>query len=100
VAKIRTLAGREYASKKDLEMTIQHILWNAEISEPLKGTHEALIGELLNYHPDFANKAPEGIDGITVMHPIGTLSRCFFLILPDGNTIDISFKKALNALYR
>jgi hypothetical protein len=96
----RMLDGRMFATKKDLEQTVQHILWNAEISEPLSGVHLGLLKELLSHHPNFAEKAPQGIAGIVVMHPIATLSRCFFLVLPDGNVVDISFKKALEELYR
>lgn len=89
------LAGQIFQSKSSLRKTLTAIVESREAGSRLSGTEDALVREVLDWHPDATTKIGPGIRSFRVERHSTFRSPLLVLERTDGTETDFSYLSAI-----
>lgn len=89
------LAGQIFQSKSSLRKTLTAIVESREAGSRLSGTEDALVREVLDWHPDATTKIGPGIRSFRVERHSTFRSPMLVLERTDGTETDFSYLSAI-----
>jgi hypothetical protein len=88
------IAQESFDDKEQIKNRCREVLAATQDGHPVDLAHKPFLFALFQHHTEWEEKAAAGVVDFTVKRtPHGT--RCFFLIMPDGGSVDISYPHAV-----
>jgi hypothetical protein len=92
-----TVSGQHFRTQQELVAYVRGILNRYHVGQPLDLFDYPFMLDLLQRHPDAAQKIGCGASAIYVAETPPYRTRCFFLIREDGSETDFSYLECIRA---
>ena len=89
-----TIAGIEYATKKDAIAHFRAMLNRYDIGDKVSAADQAELHDLIKRHPEAETRIGIGVESFNVRDG-GYNTQCFSITRPDGTTRNFAFRDCI-----